>query len=130
MARPTKKTGARKQKRNVPNGVGYIQSTFNNTIVTITDPNGEVISWATAGSSGFKGAKKGTPYAAQTAADNAARRAIDQGMRQIEVMVSGPGAGRETAIRALQAAGLEITLIRDITPIPHNGCRPPKRRRV
>ncbi|NER37906.1 MAG: 30S ribosomal protein S11 [Oscillatoria sp. SIO1A7] len=130
MARPTKKTGSRKQKRNVPNGVGYIQSTFNNTIVTITDPNGEVISWATAGSSGFKGAKKGTPYAAQTAADSAARRAIDQGMRQIEVMVSGPGAGRETAIRALQGAGLEITLIRDITPIPHNGCRPPKRRRV
>lgn len=130
MARPTKKTGSRKQKRNVPNGVGYIQSTFNNTIVTITDPNGDVISWATAGSSGFKGAKKGTPYAAQTAADNAARRAIDQGMRQIEVMVSGPGAGRETAIRALQGAGLEITLIRDITPIPHNGCRPPKRRRV
>ncbi|GAB4299581.1 MAG: 30S ribosomal protein S11 [Oscillatoriaceae cyanobacterium] len=114
----------------MPNGVGYIQSTFNNTIVTITDPNGETISWATAGSSGFKGAKKGTPYAAQTAAENAARRAMDQGMRQIEVMVSGPGAGRETAIRAIQAAGLEITLIRDITPIPHNGCRPPKRRRV
>lgn len=110
--------------------MGYIQSTFNNTIVTITDPNGEVISWASAGSSGFKGAKKGTPYAAQTAAENAARRAMDQGMRQIEVMVSGPGSGRETAIRALQAAGLEITLIRDITPIPHNGCRPPKRRRV
>ncbi|WP_199246001.1 30S ribosomal protein S11 [[Phormidium] sp. ETS-05] len=130
MARPSKKTSSRKQKRNVPNGVGYIQSTFNNTIVTITDPNGETISWATAGSSGFKGAKKGTPYAAQTAAENAARRAMDQGMRQIEVMVSGPGAGRETAIRAIQAAGLEITLIRDITPIPHNGCRPPKRRRV
>lgn len=131
MARQTtKKSGSRKQKRNVPNGVGYIQSTFNNTIVTITDPNGEVISWASAGSSGFKGAKKGTPYAAQTAAENAARRAMDQGMRQVEVMVSGPGAGRETAIRALQAAGLEITLIRDITPIPHNGCRPPKRRRV
>ncbi|HIK09563.1 MAG TPA: 30S ribosomal protein S11 [Oscillatoriaceae cyanobacterium M33_DOE_052] len=130
MARPSKKTTSRKQKRNVPNGVGYIQSTFNNTIVTITDPNGETISWATAGSSGFKGAKKGTPYAAQTAAENAARRAMDQGMRQIEVMVSGPGAGRETAIRAIQAAGLEITLIRDITPIPHNGCRPPKRRRV
>jgi len=110
--------------------MGYIQSTFNNTIVTITDTNGEVISWASAGSSGFKGAKKGTPYAAQTAAENAARRAMDQGMRQIEVMVSGPGSGRETAIRALQAAGLEITLIRDITPIPHNGCRPPKRRRV
>lgn len=131
MARqPTKKTGARKQKRNVPNGVAYIQSTFNNTIVTITDTNGDVISWASAGSSGFKGAKKGTPFAAQTAAENAARRAADQGMRQIEVMVSGPGAGRETAIRSLQGAGMEITLIRDITPIPHNGCRPPKRRRV
>ncbi|MBW4670766.1 MAG: 30S ribosomal protein S11 [Cyanomargarita calcarea GSE-NOS-MK-12-04C] len=130
MARPTKKTGSKKQKRNVPNGIGYIQSTFNNSIVTITDQNGDVISWASAGSSGFKGAKKGTPFAAQTAAESAARRAIDQGMRQIEVMVSGPGAGRETAIRALQGAGLEITLIRDITPIPHNGCRPPKRRRV
>lgn len=130
MARQQKKTGPKKQKRNVPNGVAYIQSTFNNTIVTITDPNGEVISWASAGSTGFKGAKKGTPFAAQTAAENAGRRANDQGMRQVEVMVSGPGAGRETAIRALQGAGLEITLIRDITPIPHNGCRPPKRRRV
>lgn len=131
MARqPSKKTGSKKQKRNVPNGVAYIQSTFNNSIVTITDQSGDVISWASAGSSGFKGAKKGTPFAAQTAAESAARRAIDQGMRQIEVMVSGPGAGRETAIRALQGAGLEITLIRDITPIPHNGCRPPKRRRV
>ena len=131
MARqPTKKSGVRKQKRNVPNGIAYIQSTFNNTIVTIADTNGDVISWASAGSSGFKGAKKGTPFAAQTAAENAARRAADQGMRQIEVMVSGPGAGRETAIRALQGAGLEITLIRDTTPIPHNGCRPPKRRRV
>ncbi|MGE5659319.1 MAG: 30S ribosomal protein S11 [Actinomycetota bacterium] len=131
MARQTtKKAGAKKQKRNVPNGMAFIQSTFNNTIVTITDLNGEVISWASAGSSGFKGAKKGTPFAAQTAAESAARRANDQGMRQIEVMVSGPGAGRETAIRALQGAGLEITLIRDVTPIPHNGCRPPKRRRV
>ncbi|MBW4650830.1 MAG: 30S ribosomal protein S11 [Kastovskya adunca ATA6-11-RM4] len=130
MARPTKKSGTKKQKRNVPNGVACIQSTFNNTIVTISDTKGDVISWASAGSSGFKGAKKGTPFAAQTAADGAARRAIDQGMRQIEVMVSGPGAGRETAIRALQGAGLEITLIRDVTPIPHNGCRPPKRRRV
>ncbi len=125
-----KRSGPRKQKKNIPNGVAYIQSTFNNTIVTISDANGEVISWASAGSSGFKGAKKGTPFAAQTAAENAARRASDQGMRQIEVMVSGPGAGRETAIRALQGAGLEITLIRDVTPIPHNGCRPPKRRRV
>ncbi len=130
MARPTKKTGAKKQKRNVPNGIAYIQSTFNNSIVTIADLRGDVISWASAGSSGFKGAKKGTPFAAQTAAESAGRRAVDQGMRQIEVMVSGPGAGRETAIRALQGAGLEITLIRDITPIPHNGCRPPKRRRV
>ncbi len=130
MAPSAKRSGPRKQKRNVPSGVAHIQSTFNNTIVSITDPSGEVIAWASAGSSGFKGAKKGTPFAAQMAADNAARRAIDQGMRQIEVMVSGPGAGRETAIRALQAAGLEITLIRDVTPIPHNGCRPPKRRRV
>ena len=131
MARQgTKKTGSKKQKRNVPNGVAYIQSTFNNSIVTITDQNGDAISWASAGSSGFKGAKKGTPFAAQTAAEGAARRAVEQGMRQVEVMVSGPGAGRETAIRALQGAGLEITLIRDVTPIPHNGCRPPKRRRV
>lgn len=130
MARPTKKGGARKQKKNVPSGIAHIQSTFNNTIVTISDTRGDVISWASAGSSGFKGAKKGTPFAAQTAADTAARRAMDQGMRQLEVMVSGPGAGRETAIRALQGAGLEITLIRDVTPIPHNGCRPPKRRRV
>ena len=130
MARPTKKGGPKKQKKNVPNGVAHIQSTFNNTIVTISDAKGDVISWSSAGASGFKGATKGTPFAAQTAADSAARRAIDQGMRQIEVMVSGPGAGRETAIRALQGAGLEITLIRDVTPIPHNGCRPPKRRRV
>ncbi|MGH2415776.1 MAG: 30S ribosomal protein S11 [Microcystaceae cyanobacterium] len=130
MARPTKKSGAKKQKKNVPTGIAHIQSTFNNTIVTIADTRGDVISWASAGSSGFKGAKKGTPFAAQTASDNAARRAIEQGMRQIEVMVSGPGAGRETAIRALQGSGLEITLIRDVTPIPHNGCRPPKRRRV
>jgi small subunit ribosomal protein S11 len=130
MAQPKRKTGAKKSKKNVPNGMAHIQSTFNNTIVTISDTKGDVISWSSAGASGFKGAKKGTPFAAQTAADSAARRAIEQGMRQIEVMVSGPGAGRETAIRALQGAGLEITLIRDVTPIPHNGCRPPKRRRV
>ncbi|HEY9689857.1 MAG TPA: 30S ribosomal protein S11 [Coleofasciculaceae cyanobacterium] len=127
---PNKRSGPRKQKRNVPSGVAHIQSTFNNTIVTITDLKGDSISWASAGSSGFKGAKKGTPFAAQTAAESAARRASEQGMRQVEVMVSGPGSGRETAIRALQASGLEITLIRDVTPIPHNGCRPPKRRRV
>jgi small subunit ribosomal protein S11 len=130
MAKPTRKSGGRKTKKNIPSGVAHIQSTFNNTIVTITDTNGEAVSWSSAGASGFKGAKKGTPFAAQTAADSAARRAMDQGMRQIEVMVSGPGAGRETAIRALQGSGLEITLIRDVTPIPHNGCRPPKRRRV
>ncbi|MGB3695311.1 MAG: 30S ribosomal protein S11 [Spirulinaceae cyanobacterium] len=130
MARPTKKSGAKKQKRNIPSGIAHIHSTFNNTIVTISDTRGDAVSWASAGSSGFKGAKKGTPFAAQTAADSAARRAMEQGMRQLEVMVSGPGAGRETAIRALQGAGLEITLIRDVTPIPHNGCRPPKRRRV
>jgi len=131
MARQSvRKTGSKKQKRHVPNGVAHIQSTFNNTIITITDLNGDVISWASAGSSGFKGAKKGTPFAAQTAAESAARRAADQGMRQVEVMVSGPGAGRETAVRSLQGSGLEITLIRDVTPIPHNGCRPPKRRRV
>lgn len=131
MARQTtRRTGVRKQKRNVPNGIAFIQSTFNNTIVSIADTGGDVISWASAGSSGFKGAKKGTPFAAQTAAESAARRAMEQGMRQVEVMVAGPGSGRETAVRALQAAGLEITLIRDITPIPHNGCRPPKRRRV
>jgi small subunit ribosomal protein S11 len=130
MAKPTKKGGPKKQKKNIPNGIAFIQSNFNNTIVTISDTKGDVISWATAGSSGFKGAKKGTPFAAQTAADSAAKKAMENGMRQVEVMVSGPGAGRETAIRALQGAGLEITLIRDITPIPHNGCRPPKRRRV
>ena len=130
MAQPKKKDGARKQKKNIPNGIAHIQSTFNNTIVTISDTRGDDVSWSSAGASGFKGAKKGTPFAAQTAADIAGRKAMDQGMRQIEVMVSGPGAGRETAIRSLQAAGLEITLIRDVTPIPHNGCRPPKRRRV
>jgi small subunit ribosomal protein S11 len=126
----SKRSSVKRQKKNIPSGVVHIQSTFNNTIVTITDTGGNAISWASSGSSGFKGAKKGTPFAAQTAAEAAARRASDQGMRQVEVMVSGPGAGRETAIRALQAAGLEITLIRDVTPIPHNGCRPPKRRRV
>ncbi|HEY9771055.1 MAG TPA: 30S ribosomal protein S11 [Coleofasciculaceae cyanobacterium] len=130
MAQPKRRSSAKKNKKNVPNGVAHIQSTFNNTIVTISDTRGDVISWSSAGASGFKGAKKGTPFAAQTAADSAGRRAMDQGMRQVEVMVSGPGAGRETAIRALQGVGLEITLIRDVTPIPHNGCRPPKRRRV
>jgi len=110
--------------------VAHIQSTFNNTIITITDRQGNAISWASAGTSGFKGSRKSTPFAAQLAAENAAREAIEHGMKEIEVYVKGPGAGREAAIRALQAAGLEVSLIKDVTPIPHNGCRPPKRRRV
>ncbi len=120
----------RKIKRKVSKGVVHIQATFNNTIVTITDVKGEVISWSSAGACGFKGARKSTPFAAQTVAENAARHSMDQGMRQVEVVVTGPGAGRETAIRSIQATGLGITLIRDITPVPHNGCRPPKKRRV
>ena len=112
------------------NGQAHIKCSFNNIIISLTNESGQVISWSSAGASGFKGARKGTPFAAQTAAEAAARRALDQGMRQIEVLVRGPGAGRETAIRALQVAGLEITLIRDVTPLPHNGCRRPKRRRV
>jgi len=123
MAQPSANKGKKKVKRNVPNGIAYIQS-------TLADSQGGVIAWASAGSSGFKGAKKGTPFAAQQAAEVVARRATENGMRQIEVLVTGPGAGRETAIRALQSSGLEITLIRDVTPIPHNGVRPPKRRRV
>jgi small subunit ribosomal protein S11 len=131
MAAKAQKTrGKKKEKRYVLQGVVHISSTFNNTIVCSTDPQGQVIAWASAGTVGFKGAKKGTPFAAQQAADQVARRSMDQGMRQVEVLVKGPGAGRETAIRALQGAGLEITLIKDVTPIPHNGCRPPKRRRV
>lgn len=114
----------------VPRGRAYIQSTFNNTIVTLTDPNGAVISWGSSGSSGFKGSRKSTPYAAGTAAEGAARRAMEHGMRQIDVYVKGPGSGREAAIRSLQTAGLQINSIVDVTPIPHNGCRPPKRRRV
>nr|YP_010502415.1 30S ribosomal protein S11 [Grateloupia turuturu]QHD45284.1 30S ribosomal protein S11 [Grateloupia turuturu]UXC96828.1 30S ribosomal protein S11 [Grateloupia turuturu] len=129
MARQTKKN-SNKQKKNIVNGIAHIKSTFNNTIITITDLKGETISWSSSGASGFKGAKKGTPFAAQTAAEKAAKQASDQGMKQAEVMVNGPGAGRETAIRALQATGIEITLIKDITPVPHNGCRPPKKRRV
>ena len=130
MARQIKKTGAKKNKKTAPNGVAHIQSTFNNTIVTISSATGETISWASSGEIGFKGAKKGTPFAAQIAAEKASKEALSQGMKKAEVIVTGPGAGRETAIRAIQAAGLEITLIRDITPVPHNGCRPPKKRRV
>nr|YP_010484985.1 ribosomal protein S11 [Hypnea cervicornis]UVW80679.1 ribosomal protein S11 [Hypnea cervicornis] len=129
MARQTKKTN-NKNKRQIINGITHIKSTFNNTIITISDLKGETVSWCSSGASGFKGAKKGTPFAAQIAAEKAAKRALEQGMKQTEVMVNGPGAGRETAIRALQATGIEITLIKDITPVPHNGCRPPKKRRV
>jgi small subunit ribosomal protein S11 len=119
-----------KEKKNVAQGVAHVQSTFNNTIVCITDVKGDTISWSSAGAIGFKGTKKGTPFAAQIAAENAARKAMDHGMRRIEVFVKGPGSGRETAIRSLQGVGLEVTLIRDVTPIPHNGCRAPKKRRV
>ncbi len=130
MAKAPKARAKKKDRRVVLEGVVHIQSTFNNTIVSATDPVGAVIAWASAGTVGFKGAKKGTPFAAQQAAESVAKRSMDQGMRKCEVLVKGPGAGRETAIRALQSSGLEITLIRDCTPIPHNGCRPPKRRRV
>jgi len=120
----------RKEKKNVTQGKVFIQSTFNNTIVTSTDLAGNTVAWSSAGVSGFKGARKGTPFAAQQAADMVGRASVDQGMKTAQVFVNGPGAGRETAIRALQVAGLEISLIKDVTPIPHNGCRPPKRRRV
>lgn len=120
----------RKTKKNVPMGVAHIQATFNNTIVTITDLNGEVVAWSTAGAKGFKGSRKSTPFAAQVAAEEAARKAMDAGMRSISVLVKGPGSGRESAVRALSAVGLKVNLLKDITPVPHNGCRPPKRRRV
>jgi small subunit ribosomal protein S11 len=125
-----RKKGAKKDKKNIHSGAAYIQATFNNTIVTITDPTGGVVTWASAGNMGFKGSRKSTPYAAQLAAESAAKKAMDFGMKQVDVYVKGPGSGRESAIRALQAAGLDINLIKDVTPVPHNGCRPPKRRRV
>lgn len=129
-----KKTAAEKaktkEKKSIVHGIAHIQSTFNNTIVSIADAKGGVISWASAGTVGFKGTKKGTPFAAQLAAESCARKAMEHGLKRIDVYVKGPGSGRETAIRALQAAGLDIATIRDVTPIPHNGCRPPKRRRV
>ncbi|MCX7911428.1 MAG: 30S ribosomal protein S11 [Dehalococcoidales bacterium] len=128
---PEKKTKTKRRERKVvPVGRACIQSTFNNTIVTITDPQGNALAWGSAGTAGFKGSRKGTPYAAQMAARDAARKAMTHGVRQVEVLIKGPGSGREAAIRALQAAGLNITGIRDVTPIPHGGCRPPKRRRV
>ncbi|HHY12844.1 MAG TPA: 30S ribosomal protein S11 [Firmicutes bacterium] len=120
----------RRDRRVVEKGIAHIRSTFNNTMVSITDTQGGAVSWSSSGKQGFKGSRKSTPFAAQTAAEEAARQAIDVGMREVEVRVKGPGAGREAAIRALQAAGLEVTVIKDVTPVPHNGCRPPKRRRV
>jgi len=120
----------RRTRRSVPEGIAHIHATFNNTIVAITDPQGAVVAWSSAGSVGFKGSRKGTPFAAQTAAEAAARKVADLGMRAVVVFVKGPGGGRESAVRALQAAGLKVSSIRDVTPIPHNGCRPPKRRRV
>ncbi|MEZ4220776.1 MAG: 30S ribosomal protein S11 [Polyangiaceae bacterium] len=130
MANPKKRTQKKTVKKNIATGIAHIQSTFNNTIVTITDVNGNVISWASAGSRGFKGSRKSTPFAAQLAAEEAGRRAQDHGVRSVAVFVKGPGAGRESALRAFQQVGFKVSLIRDVTPIPHNGCRPPKRRRV
>ncbi len=122
--------GRRRERKNVPRGHAYIQATFNNTLVTITDPQGNVIAWSSAGAQGFRGSRKSTPYAAQVTAENAARKAMEHGVRQVDVFVKGPGSGRESAIRSLQQAGVTVLSITDVTPIPHNGCRPPKRRRV
>lgn len=131
MAKPKKAVRTkRRERKNIENGVAHIRSTFNNTIVTITDREGNVLSWSSAGNQGFKGSRKGTPFAAGMAAESAAKAAMEHGLREIEVYVKGPGSGRETAIRSLQAAGLNVNVIKDTTPIPHNGCRPPKRRRV
>ena len=129
-AQKVKKTRRRKERKNVEHGAAHIQSTFNNSIVTLTDAKGNALAWASAGGLGFKGSRKSTPFTAQMAAETAAKAAMEQGLKSVEVYVKGPGAGREAAIRSLQAAGLEVTLIKDVTPIPHNGCRPPKRRRV
>jgi small subunit ribosomal protein S11 len=130
MARAPSRSKKKKERKNIPVGVAHIKATFNNTLITISDPGGNVISWSSSGVQGFKGSRKGTPFAAQLAAQDAAKKAIEHGMRSVDVYVKGPGAGREAALRALQAAGLSINLIRDVSPIPHNGCRPPKRRRV
>jgi small subunit ribosomal protein S11 len=128
--RPGPRRGPRREKRNIPRGQAHIQATFNNTIITLTDPHGNTVAWASAGTAGFKGSRKSTPYAAQLAAQQAARGAQDNGMREVDIFVKGPGPGREAAIRALQAAGMVVRSITDVTPIPHNGCRPPKKRRV
>jgi len=127
---PSKKSKGKKKEKVEANGVAHIKATFNNTIITLTDQYGNVISWASAGKFGFKGSRKSTPFAAQLSAESAAKEAKDLGLQRVEVLIKGPGAGRESAVRSLQAAGLEITVIKDVTPIPHNGCRPPKRRRV
>src|SRR5215469_2813431 len=127
---PKVKAAKKKTKKNISTGIAHIQSTFNNTVVTITDVNGNTVAWSSAGSRGFKGSRKSTPFAAQLAAEEAARKAMEHGVRSVAVFVKGPGAGRESALRALQAVGFKVTLIRDVTPVPHNGCRPPKRRRV
>lgn len=130
MAATKKRATKKVVRKNIPTGIAHIQSTFNNTIVTISDVNGNAVSWSSSGSRGFKGSRKSTPFAAQLAAEDAARKAYDHGMRSVAVFVKGPGAGRESALRALQQVGFRVTVIRDVTPIPHNGCRPPKRRRV
>jgi small subunit ribosomal protein S11 len=130
MAKPARKTGKKKERKDITEGIAHIQSTFNNTIITITDLRGNVIVWSSAGTQGFKGSRKSTPFAAQMAAEDAVKKAKEHGLRTVQVYVKGPGSGRESALRSLQLAGLNISLIRDVTPIPHNGCRPPKRRRV
>ena len=130
MARPKGSRGKKKVKKNIPHGVAHIQATFNNTIITITDPQGNTIAWSSSGSQGFKGSRKSTPFAAQIAAEDCGKKAMEHGVRTLDVLVKGPGSGREAALRALQAVGFRIQMIRDVTPIPHNGCRPPKRRRV
>jgi small subunit ribosomal protein S11 len=127
---PRRTRTKKKEKKNIATGVVHIQSTFNNTIITITDPNGNIVSWSSAGVQGFKGSRKSTPFAAQLAAEDASRKAMEHGMKSVEVYVKGPGAGRESALRSLQAVGFNVLMIKDVTPIPHNGCRPPKRRRV
>ena len=130
MVKAVRKTGKKKEKKNITEGIAHIQSTFNNTIVSITDLSGNVIAWSSSGLQGFKGSRKSTPFAAQMAAEDVVRKAKEQGMRKVQAYIKGPGAGRESALRSLQLAGLTITMIRDVTPVPHNGCRPPKRRRV
>lgn len=130
MAARPRRTGKKKEKKNIPVGVAHVQATFNNTIITFTDLKGNVVSWASSGQSGFKGSRKSTPFAAQVAAESAARRAQENGMRTVGILVKGPGSGREAAMRAINNAGFKVNFIRDVTPVPHNGCRPPKRRRV